>query len=145
LVSASFDTAWHTLYANQVFLDIFGYKTVAEIGLVNPRELYTDREYALFLERHEKRRRGESVSDDIEMEIIRKDGAVRYVQSSRSDVLWNGLPAYQLFCIDVTERVQAEEALKLSEQNFRNSLDSSLIGIRIVDEDGRNLYLTGHS
>jgi PAS domain S-box-containing protein len=135
------DTAWHTLYANQVFLDIFGYKTVAEIGLVNPRELYTDREYALFLERHEKRRRGESVSDDIEMEIIRKDGAVRYVQSSRSDVLWNGLPAYQLFCIDVTERVQAEEALKLSEQNFRNSLDSSLIGIRIVDEDGRNLYL----
>ena len=135
------DTAWHTLYANQVFLDIFGYKTVAEIGVVNPRELYTDREYASFLERHEKRQRGESVSDDIEMEIIRKDGAVRYVQSSRSDVLWNGLPAYQLFCIDVTERVQAEEALKLSEQNFRNSLDSSLIGIRIVDEDGRNLYL----
>ena len=135
------DTAWHTLYANQVFLDIFGYKTVAEIGVVDPRELYTDREYASFLERHEKRQRCESVSDDIEMEIIRKDGAVRYVQSSRSDVLWNGLPAYQLFCIDVTERVQAEEALKLSEQNFRNSLDSSLIGIRIVDEDGRNLYL----
>jgi len=46
---------------NQVFLDIFGYKTVAEIGVVNPRELYTDREYASFLERHEKRQRGESV------------------------------------------------------------------------------------
>jgi PAS domain S-box-containing protein len=135
------DTAWHTLYANKVFLDIFGYKTIDEIGLINPRELYTDREYALFLERHKKRQRGESVSDDIEMEIIRKDGAIRHVQSSRSDVLWNSLPAYQLFYIDVTERVQAEEALKLSEQNFRNSLNSSLIGIRIVDEDGRNLYL----
>ena len=135
------DTGWHTLYANQVFLDIFGYKTVKEIGVVKPRELYTDREYARFLERHEKRQRGEPVSDDVEMEIIRKDGAVRYVQSSRRDVLWNGQPAYQLFCIDVTERVRAEEALKLSEQNFRNSLDSSLIGIRIVDADGRNLYL----
>jgi PAS domain S-box-containing protein len=135
------DTGWHTLYANQVFMDIFGYKSVEEIGVVNPRELYTDREYARFLERHEKRQRGEPVSDDIEMEIIRKDGAIRYVQSSRSEVLWNGLPAYQLFCIDVTERVQAEEARNLSEQNFRNSLDSSLIGIRIVDADGRNLYL----
>jgi two-component system, NtrC family, sensor kinase len=36
--------------------------------------------------------------------------------------------------------VKAEEALKLSEQNFRNSVDSSSMGIHIVDTDFKTLY-----
>ncbi|MFC2056460.1 PAS domain S-box protein [Chloroflexota bacterium] len=41
---------------------------------------------------------------------------------------------------DITERKKAEAALKRSEQNFRNSLDDSPFGIRIVDADGKLLY-----
>jgi PAS domain S-box-containing protein len=42
--------------------------------------------------------------------------------------------------MDITERRQAEEALKLSEQNFRNSMDNSSIGIRISDKNDIVLY-----
>jgi len=41
---------------------------------------------------------------------------------------------------DITKRKQMEEALRESEQNFRNSLDSSPLGIRIVTAEGKLLY-----
>ena len=40
----------------------------------------------------------------------------------------------------ITEQMQAEEALRIAEQNFRNSLDSSPLGICIVSKEGKILY-----
>jgi len=39
-----------------------------------------------------------------------------------------------------TERKQMEEALRAAEQNFRNSLDNSPLGVRIVTAEGETLY-----
>jgi PAS domain S-box-containing protein len=41
---------------------------------------------------------------------------------------------------DITQRKRAEEALRESEQNFRNSLEMSPLGIRIVNAKGKLLY-----
>jgi PAS domain S-box-containing protein len=41
---------------------------------------------------------------------------------------------------DVTVRKRMEESLRLSEQNFRDSIESSLLGIRVIDKDGKTLY-----
>jgi len=41
---------------------------------------------------------------------------------------------------EITERKRAEKESQLTEQNFRNSLDSSPLGIRIVTADGELLY-----
>ncbi|MCX5826271.1 MAG: PAS domain S-box protein [Deltaproteobacteria bacterium] len=43
--------------------------------------------------------------------------------------------------IDVTERKQAEESLRVSEENFRRSMDESPLGIGIVSEEGEILYV----
>ena len=47
--------------------------------------------------------------------------------------------------LSVPERIspsvkKSEKALKASEQNFRNSMDSSAMGIRISDIDNNTLY-----
>lgn len=134
------DKGWHTLYANKVFLDIYGYKSIDEIGVVSPKDLYTPEEYERFLKRHDKRLQGEPVSDDIETEIIRKDGVIRWVQTSRTEVLWNGQTQFQLLCIDITERKQAQEILNASEQNLHNAMDKLPMGCRITDIHDNTLY-----
>jgi len=45
-----------------------------------------------------------------------------------------------IYGIDITERKQAEKNLRIAEQNFRNSLEDSPLGIRIVTADGELLY-----
>jgi PAS domain S-box-containing protein len=41
---------------------------------------------------------------------------------------------------DITSRKQAEAALRLSEDNFRRSLDESPLGVRIVNTEGETIY-----
>jgi PAS domain S-box-containing protein/putative nucleotidyltransferase with HDIG domain len=41
---------------------------------------------------------------------------------------------------DITVRKNMEESLRISEQNFRDSIENSLLGIRVIDKDGKTIY-----
>jgi PAS domain S-box-containing protein len=70
----------------------------------------------------------------------RKDGTVFDVEISVNSAVVAGKKL--LFCVsrDITERRKAEEVLHLSEQNFRDSIENSPLGIRIASKDGKTLY-----
>ena len=55
-------------------------------------------------------------------------------------VFWDGKEQNQTLYHDTTERKQVEHALKLSERNFRNSMDSSTFGIRISNQNDHTSY-----
>ncbi len=134
------DNTDHTSYVNQAFLDIFGYKNIQEVLSTPPQEYYTPEAHADWVVRHEKLMRGEPMPRQVDVDIVRKDGELRNLEVSMRQVFWDGKEQNQTLYHDITERKKVEYALKLSEQNFRNSMDSSLFGVRIVDVQGNTLY-----
>ena len=122
--------------ANQRFAEMLGY-TPKEL-----RELHSwdwDTQWT----REELLEMGRSVDEagaHLETRHRRKDGTVFDVELSVNSAVVAGKKL--LFCVsrDITERKRAEEALRLSEQNFRDSIESSPLGIRVLGKDGKTLY-----
>jgi PAS domain S-box-containing protein len=127
----------YILYANQALLDMFGYENIEELRAIPPQEHYTPESYAGFIQRKEKYARGESIPDQLEIDIIRKDGAMRHLQLSSVKVLWNGKEQRQTLYNDVTERKQAEKRLEIASREWRTTFDSITDLITIQDKDNR--------
>jgi len=71
----------------------------------------------------------------------RKDGTLVDVSIIGAPILIAGKQeAVYAIYRDITERKQAEEALRESEENFRHSLDDSPLGVRIVTAEGKTIY-----
>ena len=132
---------WNPLYVNQAFLDIFGYENISEVIAKPPQQFYTPESYADFTLRGERKLHGEILPQQVDVDIIRKDGTLRHLQLFGKSVTWNDVLHPQILYYDVTERKEIQTALQLSEQNFRNSMDSSSIGIRISDISDRTDYV----
>ena len=77
----------------------------------------------------------------LEMEILVKGDRKIPVETRAQPMMFKGKTATMVTIRDVTKRKQAEDGLKLSEKNFRTSMDFSSIGIRISDNDNNNLYV----
>ena len=77
----------------------------------------------------------------ITLPCLKKDGTVIYADISATKAVIDGRACNIGFFTDATERTRAEDALKLSEQNFRSSMDSSSIGIRISDNRDNTRYV----
>jgi PAS domain S-box-containing protein len=76
----------------------------------------------------------------MEKPFCRKDGTLFEAEVSMSAGRLNGLRLVVLAIHDITDRKQAEEALRRAEENFRRSLDDSPLGVRIVTIEGETLY-----
>ncbi|RPI87570.1 MAG: PAS domain S-box protein, partial [Chloroflexi bacterium] len=130
------------LRVNRALCDLIGYseaelleKTFQDI--THPDDLQSDLDYVHQL------LRGETNSYQMEKRYFHKSGRWVWVLLSVSLVRDNqGKPLYFISQIqDITERKQAEDALRLENERFLRFVESNIVGIVIADAAG-NIVLT---
>ncbi len=134
------------VFANQAMADIMG-RSVAELCSLTPeqlRELFHPDDREMVAHRAKARLASEDVPSRYTFRIIRKNGSVAWLDHTVSLTSFDGRPASQGFSLDITERKQAEEALKESRKILEQQVaelnylyDSSPAGFCVLDRDLR--------
>ncbi|MDH5695530.1 MAG: PAS domain S-box protein [Dehalococcoidia bacterium] len=130
------DDAYRYIYVNDEMCRIRGYSRAELIGH-DFREFLDEESKQFFVDRHMRIQRGEEVPSRYQFNIIRKDGEKRTVEVSASKVKDSaGKVRTIVQVLDVTERKQAEEALRQSQEALRKILESVTDGISVIDLNG---------
>jgi PAS domain S-box-containing protein len=121
---------------NQRFAEMLGYSAeeARELNVWDWEFLYPREQVQEML------RAVDEKGDHFETRHRRKDGTTYDVEISTNGAIIGGQKLIFCVCRDITERKQAEEALRLSEQNLRDSVENSPLGIRVLNKEGKTLY-----
>jgi PAS domain S-box-containing protein len=117
---------FRVVFANKQVERISGY-TVAELLAWSP-EAFMDQVHeedrVAVAERLRAHLAGEPVPARMVFRIYHKDGRTRWVEVHTSHITYQGQAAAQVAYLDVTEREEADEALRQSEEKHRRLLNS---------------------
>ncbi len=132
-----------TAFANHALAGIVGHSleellnlTGEEIlGLVHPE----DRD--IFLQRFKDRLAGKPLSRPYTFRALHRDGSIRWVDIRSKRIQYKGEAAVHAAFLDVTDRVESQEALRASEEKYRTLMENVLDGLYTLDREGRFTYV----
>ena len=103
--------------------------------LVSPQ----DREFSI--RRHRQKMAGMAMPDLFELSIIRKNGVEIPIELTSAAVTLKGETANMVYIRDISDRKQAEEALRQSENLYHTLFETTGAATFMLDEDGRILVV----
>lgn len=106
------------------------------VGHIHPE----DRD--MVLSRYKRRLAGESLPDAYEFRIIGREKRLKWVYLTAKQIQWNGRPATINMYTDITERKQAEAALRESEAKYRLLVDNLYDLLWTLNADGVFTYVS---
>ena len=125
------------LYANQAFADLFGYESAEQLlALDDVKCLYPESSLQIIASNHEARLRGDPSPTDYDIRGRRRDGSLIWLNNRPVRIEWSGSPAVCTTLTDITRQIDAEEALKSSEEGYRRLFENAPEGIIRATLDG---------
>jgi PAS domain S-box-containing protein len=124
------------VYANAAASGITGYPPEELLGR-SVRDLATPEFRPLIEERKLLRKRGLEVPKHLEMKFLTRDQQERWIDCTFNFLTLQGKPTTIANGIDITERKQAEQALRQAEQKYRDIFENAVEGIFQTTPNGR--------
>jgi len=136
-----FDLEGTFTYANEAILAMFGYTRDETVGALNVRNLISEKDVAIS---------GKDIGDVLqgrtaagERTFVRKDGTKFTGEIHSGPVYREGrVVAVRGVLRDITKRKQAEEAIKQSEEKYRDLVENMTEVVYIISEDGVVSYIS---
>jgi len=129
------------VYVNPSFAKVFGYRPEEIINTMDPSKFIHPEDKNFMIQRLGDRYTGKVTDRDISFKGVKNDGSIIFVEATVVLIEYRGKPAVMGTFIDVTERKQAEEALKEAEITYSDLLDNTNDLIQSVKPDGHFRYV----
>ncbi len=128
-------------YVNPTLAGIFGYTSEELIDRKGPENLVLPEDWPIVSEKLRKRISGEMISTHYSFKGIRKDGKTIHVEIHGSRTTFKASPAVIGTLLDITESRRAGEALKESEEKYRNLIETAHDLIWSLNAEGRITFI----
>jgi PAS domain S-box-containing protein/putative nucleotidyltransferase with HDIG domain len=129
----------HLKFFNSRVPQISGY-TLEELKVTPFTEIIHPLDRQMVIDKHLRRLKGEVFTDVYPFRVVTSDGRTVWVEVTAVLIDWEGKPATLNFISDITERRQAEDSLKGSEEKYRTMLESMDEGYYEIDANGNYTF-----
>ena len=128
-------------YVNPRFAQMFGYTVEECLNDMHFKNLVYAEDLAKVEEQIRRRTSGETESVHYTFRGLKKSGQIFLVEIYGSAIVYQGKPAVTGTILDITERKRAEEALRKSEEKYRQIVETANEGICMTDADNLVTYV----
>ena len=125
------------VFANRAAAEMFGYDRPEElIGRNIFETLVAPQDRQVLRARRDALLRGQTLSPLAAWRGVRQDGSQIWASAGGSRIVWKGHEAVVSFFADITERVEAAQAVRASEAHLRAILESEPECVKLLAADG---------